>query len=141
MIAGIGDFEPYLRKCATDVEDVLFVGFVNSLLVKKALYGNCLSVVVPSLYETFPMVVLEAMACSRPVIGCNVGGFPLLIKHNKNGFLAKPQNPKSLAKYIGILYENRDLVKSMGSFGRKLVEKKFTADKMVDETLKVYKSC
>ena len=138
VIAGSGDFEPYLRKIAQDTRDILFIGYVDSLTIKKLLYENCFTVVVPSIYETFPMVVLEAMACSKPVIASNVGGIRSMIKHGKNGFLVKPKDVRGLEIFINKLYEDRDLRRKMGMFGRKLLEKEFTVDKMVDQTLKVY---
>ena len=140
VIAGSGDFEPYLRKVAQGTRDILFIGYVDSLMIKKLLYENCFTVVVPSIYETFPMVVLEAMACSKPVIASNVGGIRSMIKHGKNGFLVKPKDVGGLEIFINKLYEDPNLRRKMGIFSRKLVEKEFTVDKMVDETLKVYKS-
>ena len=138
VIVGTGDFENYLRDLSHGMEDVVFTGHVDSLTNKKLLYENCLVVAVPSLYEGLPMVVLEAMACKKTVIASDVGGIPTLIRHGKNGFLVKPGDSKSLEKFIRILLEDANLRKNMGSFGRKLVEKEFTVDKMVDETLKVY---
>ena len=140
VIVGTGQFENYLRNLAHGVEDVVFTGYVDSLTDKKLLYENCLAVVVPSLYEGLPMVVLEAMAYSKPVLASNVGGTPMLVKHGKNGFLVKPGDPKSLEKSIRILFEDANLRKKMGSFGRRLVEKEFTVDRMVGKTLKVYES-
>lgn len=140
VIVGTGPFLSSLRNFAHGIEDVVFTGYVDSLVDKKRLYENCLAVVVPSLYEGLPMVILEAMACRKAVIASDVGGVPTLIRHGKNGFLAKPRDPKSLEKFIRILFEDANLRKNMGSFGRKLVEKEFTVDKMVDETLKVYES-
>jgi len=139
-IVGTGDFENYLRQLAHGIEDVVFTGYVDSLKVKKTLYENSLVVVVPSLYEALPMVVLEAMAYSKPVIASNVGSVPLLVKHGQSGFLVRPGDSKSLEMFIRMLYDDGNLRKNMGSFGRKLVEKEFTVDKMVLETLKVYKS-
>ena len=95
---------------------------------------------VPSIYETFPMVVLEAMACSKPVVASNVGGIRLMIKHGKNGFLVKPKDVRGLEIFINRLYEDPNLRRKMGMFGKKLIEKEFTVDKMADKTLKVYKS-
>ena len=140
VIAGSGDFEPYLRKIALGARDIFFIGYVDSLMIKKLLYENCFTVVVPSIYETFPMVVLEAMACSKPVIASNVGGIRSMIKHGKNGFLVKPKDVGGLEIFINKLYEDPNLRRKMGMFGRKLVEKEFTVDKMVDDTLKVYES-
>lgn len=140
VIVGTGDFESYLRNLANEVDDVVFTGYVDSLRVKRILYENSLVVVVPSFYEALPMVVLEAMACRKAVIASDVGDIPLLIKHRENGFLAKPRDSKSLENFIRILLEDASLRKSMGSFGRKLLEREFTVDKMVEATLRVYKS-
>jgi glycogen(starch) synthase len=140
VIAGSGDFEPYLRKIASGTKDILFIGYVDSLMVKKLLYENCLTVVVPSIYETFPMVVLEAMVCGKPVVASNVGGICSMIKHGENGFLVKPRDIGKLEIFIKKLYEDPNLRRKMGLFGRKLLEKEFTIDKMVNETLAVYNS-
>lgn len=140
VIAGTGDFEPYLRKIAQGTNDTLFIGYVKSLMIKKLLYENCLTVVVPSIYETFPMVVLEAMTCGKPVVASNVGGIRSMIRHGKNGFLVKPGDVRGLEIFIKKLYEDPNLRRKMGIFGRKLVKEEFTVDKMVDETLKVYES-
>lgn len=140
VIAGRGDFEPYLRKIAAGRGDILFVGHVDSIYVKKLLYENCQAVVVPSTYETFPMVVLEAMACAKPVIASNVGGIHLLVEHGKNGFLVEPKDVASLQSFIKMLNADQDLRRKMGAEGRKLVEKEFTADKMSRQTLRVYES-
>lgn len=139
-IVGTGQFENHLRNLAHEIEGVVFTGYIDSMADKKLLYENCLAVDVPSLYEGLPMVILEAMACRKAVIASDVGGIPMLIRHGRNGFLAKPGDLESLEKFIGVLLEDANLRKSMGSFGRKLVEKEFTVDKMVDKTLKVYES-
>jgi glycosyltransferase involved in cell wall biosynthesis len=139
-IVGTGEFEDYLRNLAYGLDDIVFTGYADALAIKKSLYENCVAVVVPSSYEGLPMVVLEAMACKKAVIASDVGGIPLLVRHGKNGFLAKPGDSRSLEKFIRILLEDPDLRKNMGSFGRKLAEEEFTVDKMVSETLRVYKS-
>lgn len=140
VIVGRGDFESCLRNLAHGIEDIVFTGYIDSPTDKKLLYENCLAVVVPSLYEGLPMVVLEAMACRKAVIASDVGGIPTLIKHSKNGFLANPEDSKTLEKFIRILLEDTRLRKNMGSLGRKVVEKDFSVDKMVTETLKLYES-
>lgn len=139
VIAGSGGYEHYLKNSARNIKDVLFVGFVGSPSTKKFLYENSLALVVPSVHETFPLVPLEAMACSKPIIATDVGGVHLMIRHGKNGFLVRRRYSKDLAKFITILYQNPDLRRKMGKIGRKLVEKEFTVNRMVSETLKVYK--
>jgi glycosyltransferase involved in cell wall biosynthesis len=139
-IVGKGDFENHLKDLARGISNIVFTGHVSSPKIMKTLYENSLLVVFPSLYEALPMVVLEAMACSKAVIASNVGGIPLLVRNGKSGFLANPGDPKELERLVTILYKDRKLRENMGSLGRELVEKEFTVDKMASETLRVYKS-
>ncbi len=140
VIAGTGDFENSLKRIVNRERDIVFTGYIDSPTAKKTLYKNSLLVAVPSLYEAFPMVILEAMACSKPIVASDVGDIPLLIRHGRNGFLSKPGDSKSLERNIETLCNDENLRRSMGSFARELVEKQFTVDKMVDDTLRAYAS-
>jgi glycosyltransferase involved in cell wall biosynthesis len=92
------------------------------------------------LYEGLPTVVLEAMACGKAVVASGVGGIPLLIRHGQNGFLTKLGDSEGLEKFIRLLLENANLRENMGAFGRRLMEKEFSVNRMVCDTLKVYDS-
>lgn len=141
VIVGRGDFEGYLRRIARNDGNIVFTGHIDSLPLKKLLYEASLAVVLPSTVdEVFPLVVLEAMACSKPVIGTNVGGVPLLIRHGKSGFLVAPKNSKELAKFIKALCGDSGLRRKMGMSGRNIVERDFTVGQMVNKTLKIYES-
>jgi glycosyltransferase involved in cell wall biosynthesis len=140
VIVGAGDFEGYLKNLSHGIRGIVFTGHIDSLNVRTILYRNCAFVVVPSLYEGLPIVVLEAMACGKAVVASGVGGIPLLIRHGQNGFLTKPGDSEGLEKFIRLLLENANLRENMGAFGRKLVEKDFSVDRMVCDTLKVYDS-
>lgn len=141
VIAGSGDFGLQLRNFARNIKGIVFVGHIDSIRVKKLLYDASLAVVLPShLFEVLPMAILEGMAHCKPVLATNIGGNSFMIKHGENGFLSKPKDPENLAKYIDILCEDQALRRKMGMFGRKLVEKEFTLDRMLSETLKVYDS-
>ncbi len=65
-------------------------------------------VVVPSRYEAFGLVVLEAMAAGRPVVATSVGGIPTIITPRRNGSLVHP-DAESIARGIRELIENPDL--------------------------------
>ncbi len=140
VVMGSGPCEPHLKDIASNIEGVLFIGHVDSPNIKRLLYESCLTVVVPSMHETLPTVVIEAMAHGKPVIATDVGGNPFMVKNGKNGFLVKPKDTESISRFIRILYQNPDLRKKMGAYGRELVEKEFSYEKMTTETLRVYQS-
>ena len=126
---------------AFNTKGFLFLGYVQSIRIKKLLYAASLLVIVPSSsYEVLPTTILESMASNKPVIASNIEGNSFIVQHGKNGFLSKPRDPISLAEAISLLYADTALRKKMGQEGRKLVEKEFTMEKMVNRTIKTYKS-
>ena len=140
VIVGTGDFEEYLKNLSNGIAGIVFTGHIDSLNVRTILYRNCAFFVAPSLYEGLPTVVLEAMTCGKAVVASRVGGTPLLVRHGQNGFLVKPKDAESIEKSIRVLLENVNLRENMGAFGRKLVEREFSVNRMVCDTLKVYDS-
>lgn len=139
-IVGKGPFEPYLRKMAAGIPGVVFTGYVDDPAARKLLYENCLGLLVPSFHEVLPTVIIEAMACSKPIIATNVGGNPFMIKHGKNGFLVEAKDSEGIANYMKVLHENCSLRKNLGKFGRDFMEKTFVIERTVGETAKVYES-
>jgi len=78
-------------------------------------YSAAQVVVVPSLYESFGMVALEAMACGIPVIASQVGGLAYLVRDGKTGYVVPDGNPKALKQALQKLIENPDLREQMCS--------------------------
>jgi D-inositol-3-phosphate glycosyltransferase len=70
-------------------------------------------VVVPSYYESFGMVALEAMACGTPVVASQVGGLAYLIKDGKTGYHVRNQEPEELADRLIMLLKNDELHANM----------------------------
>lgn len=77
-------------------------------------YAAASTVIMPSEYESFGMVALEAMATGTPVIASEVGGLAYLVKHGETGFLVPSRDPESLAEYITRLITNPDLRETLG---------------------------
>lgn len=75
------------------------------------------AVIVPSRYDNFCNVALEAMAAGRPVIGSKCGGIPDLIEHGNTGFLFEPRNVGALAQCLRNLIEQPILAKILGANG------------------------
>ncbi len=72
-------------------------------------YSAAEVVVMPSHYESFGMVALEAMACGTPVIASQVGGLAFLVKDGETGFFVPAQNPEALAEKLRLLFVDHDL--------------------------------
>jgi D-inositol-3-phosphate glycosyltransferase len=93
--------------------------------------------VMPSHYESFGMVALEAMACGTPVIASDVGGLQELVKDNKTGIRVKANDPNALAKAIERLMDNEVLRRRMGHRASCYAED-FSWSNIVDKLLAVY---
>ena len=95
--------------------------------------------VLPSKFETFGLVLGEAMAMGKPAIAYRAGGTAEVIADGISGYLAAPQNRQELADKICLLAENPKLCQKMGIAAREWVTEKFPYDKMMKELLLVYK--
>ena len=98
---------------------------------KEAYLQNADIFVFPTSYhnECFPLVNLEAMQFSLPVISTTVGGIPDMVTDGKTGYLIPPNNASVLAEKLVYLINNPSVRESMGAQGRKLYEARFTLEK------------
>ncbi len=114
-----------------------FTGFVHYEDL-KALYSACDIFVLPSLGEGSSIVLNEAMASGKPLIGTNVGGSPMQIKDKWNGFLVEPANAIQLAEKIKYLLSHPQQREIMGKNSRKLAEERFDWRRISERYLKIY---
>lgn len=96
------------------------------------------AVVLPSKFETFGLVLAEAMAMEKPVVTYAVGGTPEVIHEKHTGFLVEINNVDELYKNLAILANDRSLCQTMGKQGRIWVKDKFSRDGMMDHIIGVY---
>ena len=104
--------------------------------VDDGVYRSALSaaeiLVLPSEYEAFGIVLLEAAAAATPVIGTRVGGIPEAMSDGRNGFLVDYNNPTLLADKISSLIGDEKLCKELGNYGR-IFSKQFSWSSLVDQ--------
>ena len=138
-VVGEGDCMIYYKRLCKNLGIKRNVEFKGSIIGRKLVehYQKSNVLVLPSLSESFGMVLLEAMACKKPVIGSNVGGIPYVIDNEKNGLLVPPKDPEALAKAIIKILKNSKLAKKMGEESYKKVIKNFTWDKQIEKTKKI----
>jgi D-inositol-3-phosphate glycosyltransferase len=100
-------------------------------------YSAADMVVVPSHYESFGMVALEAMACGTPVIGSDVGGLSFSIEHGFNGYLVPGKDPDALADKMALLLRRPRLRDHLGEQAIRWAER-YAWTHVADEILDVY---
>ena len=88
--------------------------------------------VLTSLWEGFGYVLVEAMACCKPVVAFEISSNPEIIDDKVTGFLVKPFDVEAFADKIMLLLQDADLRTQMGLHGRKRVEDLFTIEKTAD---------
>lgn len=140
IFAGKGEEESKLKRMAKDLNlsnNVIFAGLV--LGDKKwGLLNNCDVFVLPSAIEGHPITVIEAMACSKPVIATNLGPFPEMIRAGETGLLVPLHAPAELADAIIELALDADRRNEMGIKARRYAEEHFDINKIADEYLEIY---
>ncbi len=100
-------------------------------------YSAAEMVVMPSHYESFGMVALEAMACGTPVIGSDVGGLSFSIEDGFNGYLVPGKDPDALADKIALLLRHASLRDHLGEQAIRWAER-YAWTYIADEILDVY---
>ncbi len=101
-------------------------------------YADADVFVLPSRYESFGLVLLEAMVYGVPVVGMRIGGMQEIVIEGDNGYLAEPGDPVSLADKLRPLLGDADLRRRMGRRSREIYDEKFSASIMVDNTVRFY---
>ena len=94
--------------------------------------------VLPSYREALGLVILEAMALSRPVVATNVGGIPEMVVDGVTGLLVPPHDPAALAGAIARLLTDHPLADMVARAGHDLVHDRFCIDLMVDAIEAIY---
>jgi len=119
-------------------KSVLFQGYVHHSKLPVFLSSSTM-LVLPSISEGMARVILEAMACGKPVVASNVGGIRELVNHGENGLLVQPGDITQLAGSIVMLLKEHEFARNLGRAGRKLVEKNFSHEKGIKRMLDMYK--
>jgi glycosyltransferase involved in cell wall biosynthesis len=138
LILGEGELRAALEKQIADLaltKHVLLAGFRRDVL--SILKGFDLFV-LPSVTEGLGTSLLDAMACSRPIVASRVGGIPEVVRHGETGLLVPVKDARDLAASIIRLLLDPALAARFGAAGLERVRAKFSVERMVAGTLEVY---
>ena len=140
VVVGDGELELYLDRMARFLgfpDRVSFLGWRTGADLVK-LYQGAQMVVVPSFYEPFGIVALEAMACGRPVVASRVGGLQEIVTDGIEGFLVEVGDHLRLASRLARLILDPDLRERMGAAALRRAAG-FSWQRAAGDTLELYR--
>jgi len=117
--------------------NLLDLGYVSEQ-EKRDLFAACDLFAMPSRYDSFGIVYLEAWRCGKPVIGARVGAIPEVIEDQKDGLLVEFGNVDQLTSAIGDLLDHPDRGREMGERGRQKVIERYNWQNNIAEMERVY---
>ena len=140
LIAGDGPLKETLQALARHhglERDVLFLGHRDDRYDILAMMDV---LVLSSLSEGIPMVLLEALALARPVVASRVGGIPEVIEDRVTGWLVQSGREEELADACMALMDDYDLAERFGLAGQQRVRERFSVRSMAEKVADVYRS-
>lgn len=145
LLAGSGASIDNFKKIIHDLgfeKKIIFLGHVDNTSLKDY-YDACDIFCLPSIssLETFPVVTLEAMARSKPVVTTEIGTGSSYININKEtGLVVPPKSSDELANALNIILNNDSLKQQMGSNAHKRIIENFTLEKVINSIIDLYKN-
>jgi glycosyltransferase involved in cell wall biosynthesis len=140
VILGEGELREHLVRLVHErhlEKHVLLPGFRTDVL-------GCLKsfdlFVMSSITEGLGTSLLDAMACSRPIVATRAGGIPEIVDEGVSGLLVPPRDAHALADAIIKALEDEPLRRRLGAAGFERVRERFTVERMVAQTAAVYAS-
>ena len=140
VILGEGELRPSLERQVKDLhldKHVVLPGFRADILSFVKSFDVF---VMSSLFEGLGTSLLDAMALSKPTVASDTGGIPEVVSHGETGLLVPPRDSRELASAITKLLKDPERRERMGRAGRERVARLFSADQMVEKTLRVYRN-
>jgi len=143
-LAGLDDVDKdYALSLQTKYKDLIQAGRIHFLggISQEQLYdeiSQCSTLCLPSLAESAPMVIAQAMAAGKPVVATRVGGVPDMVGDGVTGLLCDPGNSEQLAECLLRLLRNRSLCLEMGQQARPLAVNRYRPDSVARSTMEAY---
>ncbi len=142
IIAGDGPEEKTLKRMTSELNlgsRVCFLGFVGGEK-KLSLLQQASLMVIPSRFESFPIGLLEALACGTPLVAARVGGIQDIIHPGENGWLFEPENVDDLTEKMNEALHNPEKRAVYRQNGLKTAAG-YSWENVARQTLQTYRQC
>ena len=138
-IAGDGPMLPELKSFSLKKEiEIEFLGFMDKETLLDQIRNSAFLVVPSEWYEGFPMVLLEAYACGKPVVASRIGSLNELVAEDETGMKFVPGDPIGLAKVITEMLSNLDRIGEMGKNAHAVFKEKYSSESNLNALNKIY---
>lgn len=140
VVVGTGPLEHYLKDLSRRLglqNSVIFMGYVSDEEIRR-FFALADVVVIPSLFEGCPLVLLEAMSTGKPVVASAVQGISEVVRTDFSGLLVNPGNVYEIEHAIVRLIEDRSFAKYLGENARQTIIKDYSWEKIARKTMEVY---
>lgn len=138
ILAGDGELAPELKKLTVDLGIENRVNFIGTRQDMPDILKVLDIFVLPSIWEGLPMIILEAMAASLPILATDVGGVSRAIKHNRTGLLIPSKDSSEITNKIIELHSDLDLRKRLSTTAHNYFGEEFDASNMARAYEKLY---
>jgi glycosyltransferase involved in cell wall biosynthesis len=118
--------QQWVKDCCAD--HISFLGYQSGDQLRDSIRGAAIVVVPSECYENASMVILEAMACGKPVIASRTGGIPEQVDDGRTGLLFESGDVEGLRQAIQTLVLDPERRRFMGYAARQRVEEHFSLD-------------
>lgn len=144
ILAGDGEMRPQLERQITQYnlsEKIKITGWISGARVREEILASR-ALVLPSLGEGLPVVLMEAMALHRPVIATFISGIPELVRVGEDGWLVPASDADALARALRVCLEApADLIGRMGEAAHKRVLERHDVDVEAIKLRGLFQNC
>lgn len=116
----------------------LNLGYISSDRLKSIAYSAADLLLFPTRADNLPLTIQESMACGTPIVGCDVGGVPDLVRPGETGYLAAPGDVEDFRQGILQLIEDQSLRKNMANKCREIALKEYSLEIQATRYIQLY---
>jgi glycosyltransferase involved in cell wall biosynthesis len=140
LIVGDGSERRTLEEEVQSLRIKEYVHFLGVRSDEATIIGGCFILVVPSTLEGFPLVILESSSLGKACVASDVGGISDFVQNQSTGLLVPPGDSDAISEALIYAVRHPDEVQRMGERAKQLFADRFLVQRMVNETLTVYRS-
>jgi len=126
------------EKLGIKNNNIIFTGWLSGDELKSAYWSSDAAITPSICFDSFPTIILEALACGKPVVATCFGGAREIVIDGETGYVVNPFNTELMAEKIIDLLMNEEKAREFGLAGYQRVKENFSLEKQAEETLAWY---